>query len=245
MRAYVRSGRRGISGFIAALILTVSVLASAYVVFAYYSGGAGSAGAGLVAQEATQGVQFGQVIMVSGLYRSANTLTYMVQDVGNLPIQISKCFIQGQQTQCELTTQSGQPASEMVIDKAYYLTVSCLGTCNGTSGVEVYTTAGNLIALPASGIASAYTLSKPSSNCGAFSAFCSTTTTIINGGGGGGRGGSGGAGGGSGGSGGSGGGSGGSGGGSGGGGGGTGGGSGGGGGLDCSWFHSRPVICTG
>jgi hypothetical protein len=163
MRAYVRSERRGISGFIAALILTVAVLASASVVFAYYSGGAGSAGAGLVAQQVTQGVQFGQVIMVSGLYRSANALTYMVQDVGNIPIQIAQCFIQGQQTPCELTTQSGQPASEMVIDKTYYLTVSCLGACNGMSGVEVYTTEGNLIALPASGIASvAFTLDPTS-----------------------------------------------------------------------------------
>jgi len=163
MRAYVRSGRRGISGFIAALILTVAVLASASVVFAYYSGGAGSAGAGLVAQQVKQGVQFGQVIMVSGLYRSANALTYMVQDVGNLPIQISQCFIQGQQTPCGLTTQSGQPASEMTIDKTYYLTVSCLGACNGMSGVEVYTTVGNIIALPASGIASvAFTLDPTS-----------------------------------------------------------------------------------
>ena len=200
MRAYVRSGRRGISGFIAALILTVAVLASASVVFAYYSGGAGSAGAGLVAQQVKQGVQFGQVIMVSGLYRSANALTYMVQDVGNLPIQISQCFIQGQQTPCGLTTQSGQPASEMTIDKTYYLTVSCLGACNGMSGVEVYTTVGNIIALPASGIASvAFTLDPTSpaftptaasspgtptaadsttlSNCGIYCSLTTITTT--------------------------------------------------------------------
>jgi len=200
MRACGRSGRRGISGFIAALILTVAVLASASVIFAYYSGGAGSAGAGLVAQQVRQGAQFGQVIMVSDLYRSANALTYMVQDVGNLPIQIAQCFIQGQQTQCELTTQSGQPASEMIIDKTYYLTVSCLGACNGMSGVEVYTTVGNLIALPASGIASvAFTLdptspaftpttssspgtptaagSTTSFNCGIYCSLTTITTT--------------------------------------------------------------------
>jgi len=135
----LKNGKRGISEAVAALILILIVLAAASVAYAYFTGGLNRGTVGVVNQQVTGGERAGQIIKVVYPPQTKGDTTYfLIEDVGDIPVQIGYCMQGNTAVSCTLETPppNSQPVASQVmqIDEIYQLAVNT----KTSSGVLIY-----------------------------------------------------------------------------------------------------------
>lgn len=136
--------KKGVSEYTAVLILTLISLAVMGGLVAYAMSSGSRNASGVLQQEKQLGFEAGQVVKVVFYEQENGGTLFLIEDVGNLPIQISECLQGGAPVSCTLETPppNSNPVSMMEPNALYALFVN-----SGPQGVEILTTQNVLIEL--------------------------------------------------------------------------------------------------